>query len=154
MADGDNDGDEVTRAAAALGRKGGNATKRKHGREFYVALGRLGGKKNVEKHGREFYVAIGKKGGKVTVATYGVNHFKVLGKIGGARTKALIEAALRAEVAACAAVERSVDQAAANLRKTADAVMASLTPRERGIVEKRMLELEGDGMQPYVIDGD
>jgi general stress protein YciG len=56
---------KMTRAEA--GKKGGNATKKKHGSEFYQKIGKMGGKiggaTTKERHGLEFYREIGRKGG-------------------------------------------------------------------------------------------
>jgi general stress protein YciG len=45
------------------GRKGGLATSRKHGPEFYSEIGRKGGRATSRSHGKEFYQEIGKRGG-------------------------------------------------------------------------------------------
>lgn len=49
------------------GRKGGQATKKKYGPEFYSKIGSVGGKKGgkttKKKYGTEFYQKIGRKGG-------------------------------------------------------------------------------------------
>lgn len=57
------------------GSKGGNATKARHGREFYEAIGRKGGK----------------KGGATTKARHGDAHFVEIGRKGGRRVKELVE---------------------------------------------------------------
>jgi uncharacterized protein len=46
------------------GRKGGRATKARHGPEFYQTIGRSGGETTKLRHGPDFYVKIGKKGGQ------------------------------------------------------------------------------------------
>jgi general stress protein YciG len=46
------------------GRKGGKATKARHGPEFYQSIGRKGGETTKERHGPEFYEKIGRKGGQ------------------------------------------------------------------------------------------
>lgn len=46
------------------GRKGGRATKARHGPEFYQLIGRKGGETTKERHGPEFYERIGRKGGQ------------------------------------------------------------------------------------------
>jgi hypothetical protein len=55
----------MTRAEA--GRKGGYATKRRYGGEYFSRIGRLGGQKGGEstkrRYGVDFYKAIGRKGG-------------------------------------------------------------------------------------------
>lgn len=52
---------------AEAGKKGGLATKKKYGSEFYSAIGKTGGKKGgattKKKYGTEFYQKIGRKGG-------------------------------------------------------------------------------------------
>src|SRR5205823_6387535 len=54
-------------ARAEAGRKGGLATKQRHGREFFGRIGRIGGKKGGDttkrRYGVEFYQRIGRKGG-------------------------------------------------------------------------------------------
>ena len=45
------------------GRKGGNKTKEKYGKDFYRKIGKAGGDETKALHGHEFYEAIGKKGG-------------------------------------------------------------------------------------------
>ena len=46
------------------GRKGGRATKSRHGEEFYKAIGKKGGEITKQRHGPEFYEKIGRKGGQ------------------------------------------------------------------------------------------
>jgi len=46
------------------GRKGGRATKARHGPEFYEEIGRKGGTTTKKRHGPQFYVKIGRKGGQ------------------------------------------------------------------------------------------
>jgi general stress protein YciG len=52
---------------AEAGRKGGLATKQRHGEDFFGKIGRIGGKKGGEttkkRYGVEFYQQIGRKGG-------------------------------------------------------------------------------------------
>lgn len=56
---------KMTRAEA--GKKGGTATKKKYGTEFYKEIGKKGGKiggaTTKERHGIEFFQEIGRKGG-------------------------------------------------------------------------------------------
>jgi general stress protein YciG len=56
---------KMTRSEA--GKKGGNATMKKHGTEFYQKIGKKGGKiggaTTKERHGTEFFQEIGRKGG-------------------------------------------------------------------------------------------
>lgn len=59
------------------GRKGGRATKARHGPEFYQSIGRKGGETTKERHGPQFYEKIGRKGGQ--------------------RVRALVQAAKRAQ---------------------------------------------------------
>ncbi len=53
---------------ASIGRKGGEATKKKHGLGFYSAIGKLGGVKGGtttrDRHGSEHYERIGILGGE------------------------------------------------------------------------------------------
>jgi general stress protein YciG len=46
------------------GRKGGRATKARHGPEFYETIGRKGGETTKKRHGPKFYERIGRKGGQ------------------------------------------------------------------------------------------
>jgi len=46
------------------GRRGGEATKRRHGPEFYEQIGRKGGETVKRERGAAFYERIGKKGGQ------------------------------------------------------------------------------------------
>ena len=46
------------------GRKGGRATKARHGPEFYESIGRKGGETTKKRHGPRFYERIGRKGGQ------------------------------------------------------------------------------------------
>lgn len=46
------------------GRKGGRATKARHGPEFYRSIGHQGGMATKKRHGPKFYVRIGRKGGQ------------------------------------------------------------------------------------------
>ena len=46
------------------GRRGGRATRARHGPEFYQSIGRKGGETTKERHGPEFYEKIGRKGGQ------------------------------------------------------------------------------------------
>ena len=52
--------------------------------------GRKGGETTARKHGRDFYVAIGRKGGKTVSAKYGHEHFETIGKMGGRTVADLI----------------------------------------------------------------
>ncbi len=56
---------KMTRSEA--GRKGGQATKKKYGSDFYSKIGSVGGKKGGQttkkRYGTEFYQKIGRKGG-------------------------------------------------------------------------------------------
>jgi hypothetical protein len=45
------------------GRRGGAATERKYGPEFYVGIGKKGGETTKQRMGPGFYQKIGKKGG-------------------------------------------------------------------------------------------
>ena len=46
------------------GRKGGRATKTRHGPKFYQEIGRKGGETTKSRHGPRFYEKIGRKGGQ------------------------------------------------------------------------------------------
>jgi general stress protein YciG len=46
------------------GRKGGRATKSRHGPDFYESIGRKGGETTKKRHGPQFYERIGRKGGQ------------------------------------------------------------------------------------------
>ena len=46
------------------GRKGGRATKARHGPEFYERIGKKGGETTKVRHGPHFYERIGRKGGQ------------------------------------------------------------------------------------------
>ena len=46
------------------GRKGGSATSKKYGPEFYEEIGKKGGSTTAKKYGHEFYEEIGHKGGQ------------------------------------------------------------------------------------------
>ena len=45
------------------GRKGGRATKARHGPEFYERIGKKGGETTKVRYGPRFYERIGRKGG-------------------------------------------------------------------------------------------
>lgn len=45
------------------GRKGGETTSKRHGKEFYHEIGKKGGETTSREHGPEFYHDIGTKGG-------------------------------------------------------------------------------------------
>ena len=49
---------------AAIGRKGGEATRERHGAQFYESIGQKGGRVVKEKYGPDFYEQIGHKGGQ------------------------------------------------------------------------------------------
>ena len=46
------------------GRRGGEATKQRHGQPFYEEIGKRGGEATKRRHGPEFYEEIGRKGGQ------------------------------------------------------------------------------------------
>jgi uncharacterized protein len=48
------------------GRRGGQAVKKKYGREHYERIGKMGGQATRNAYGSEFYEEIGQKGGKVS----------------------------------------------------------------------------------------
>ena len=53
-----------------IGRKGGQATRQRHGVEFYESIGQKGGKVVKEKYGADFYEEIGHKGGQKSQKTH------------------------------------------------------------------------------------
>ena len=55
-------GEEMTVREA--GRRGGQATKKKYGSEFYEEIGKRGGEAVKRERGVEFYEQIGRKGGQ------------------------------------------------------------------------------------------
>jgi general stress protein YciG len=81
------------------GHKGGEATARTHGHEYYHEIGEKGGHKGGEKtaetHGHEFYEKIGEKGGHIggehTAETHGHEFYEKIGHKGGQKVKELIE---------------------------------------------------------------
>ena len=42
--------------------RGGNATKAKHGREFYSRIGKLGAASKLKKYGQEYFISLSKQG--------------------------------------------------------------------------------------------
>lgn len=58
---GKKDGSMTVREA---GRKGGRATKARHGPEFYERIGKKGGETTKARKGPEFFGRIGRKGGQ------------------------------------------------------------------------------------------
>ncbi len=67
------------------GRKGGKATARKYGSEFYEEIGKKGGRIG------------GPKGGMVTKERYGHEFYESIGHKGGQRVKKLIEAGKKSQ---------------------------------------------------------
>jgi len=67
------------------GRRGGETTAKKYGREFYEEIGEKGGKIG------------GPKGGQTTKKKYGHGFYKEIGHKGGQKVKALIEKGKMAE---------------------------------------------------------
>ena len=55
--------ENLSEAAALLGKLGGNACKRKHGPEFYRMIGKRGGDANFKRQGKEGMSRAGKQGG-------------------------------------------------------------------------------------------
>ena len=53
-----------TMTVGDAGRKGGRATKARHGPDFYRTIGRKGGETTKKRHGPKFYERIGRKGGQ------------------------------------------------------------------------------------------
>ncbi|OLN21932.1 stress-induced protein, KGG, repeat-containing protein [Domibacillus antri] len=63
MANRNNDnGGKMSREEA--GRMGGEATAKKHDKEFFQEIGEKGGEATARNHDKEFYQEIGEKGGK------------------------------------------------------------------------------------------
>ncbi|MHB0977271.1 MAG: KGG domain-containing protein [Candidatus Aquicultorales bacterium] len=81
--------DKGEMSVSEAGHKGGEATKKTHGHEFYEEIGHKGGEKGgratAATHGHEFYEEIGHKGGEAG------------GKKGGQKVKRLIEKGKQAE---------------------------------------------------------
>ena len=65
------------------GRMGGEATAKKHSREFYQEIGRKGGKATAKSHSREFYQEIGRKGGEATSNSHDKDFYRGIGRKGG-----------------------------------------------------------------------
>lgn len=59
-----NNNDRKGMTVEEAGRKGGEATANKHGKDFYEKIGQKGGETTAKNHDREFYEEIGKKGGE------------------------------------------------------------------------------------------
>jgi general stress protein YciG len=73
------DGELTLREA---GRRGGQTTYARHGREHLAAAGRKGGRVTAETRGREQYAAMGRKGGQA-VRSRRPDHFETIGRKGG-----------------------------------------------------------------------
>ena len=58
------DNPEGEMSVREAGKKGGEATRERHGAGFYEAIGQKGGKVVKEKYGADFYEQIGHKGGQ------------------------------------------------------------------------------------------
>lgn len=68
------------------------------GGEMTVAqAGRRGGETTAKRYGREFYGEIGRKGGRTVSSKYGHEHFEAIGRKGGQKVARLIEQGKRAE---------------------------------------------------------
>ncbi|MHB1415086.1 MAG: hypothetical protein ACYC1C_07515 [Chloroflexota bacterium] len=59
--------------------------------------GRKGGETTSNKYGREFYEQIGRKGGETVSNKYGHEHFEEIGHLGGQKVRDLINRGKRAE---------------------------------------------------------
>lgn len=59
--------------------------------------GKKGGQTTSEKYGKESYEEIGKKGGETTSKTYGEDFYEEIGHKGGQRVKELINRGERSE---------------------------------------------------------
>lgn len=60
------------------------------GPDYFREIGRLGGKATAKRHGRKFLSSIGKRGGRSN-AKKGRRHFEEIGAKGGARLRDLVE---------------------------------------------------------------
>ena len=63
-------------------RRGGEATRNRHGIAFYARIGQKGGTTVREQRGLAFYTAIGQKGGQATRDTRGSLFYSQIGRIG------------------------------------------------------------------------
>src|SRR5690349_9975467 len=64
-------------------RRGGEAVRKKYGREFYSRIGKKGGDTVRRQHGPDFYANIGRKGGESTKARQGNEFYARIGQKGG-----------------------------------------------------------------------
>jgi uncharacterized protein len=71
-------------------RRGGEAVRKKYGREFYARIGKKGGDTVRREHGSEFYAEIGRKGGEQTKKRQGSDFYARIGRIGGQRNSARV----------------------------------------------------------------
>ena len=72
-------------------RRGGEAVRKKYGREFYSRIGKKGGDTVRREHGSEFYAEIGRKGGEQTKNRQGSEFYARIGRIGGQRNRARVQ---------------------------------------------------------------
>lgn len=73
--------EEKGMTTAEAGKRGGEATARKHGKEFYQEIGQKGGETVKEKYGPDFYEQIGRKGGNQV--SQDRQHMSKIGRKGG-----------------------------------------------------------------------
>ena len=72
-------------------RRGGEATKQRHGQPFYEEIGKRGGEATKRRHGPEFYEEIGRKGGETVKRERGSEFYEEIGKKGGQKVRRLVE---------------------------------------------------------------
>jgi general stress protein YciG len=72
-------------------RRGGEAVRKKYGRDFYSRIGKKGGDTVRREHGSEFYAEIGRKGGEQTKNRQGSEFYARIGRIGGQRNRARVQ---------------------------------------------------------------
>ena len=72
-------------------RRGGEAVRKKYGREFYSRIDKKGGDTVRREHGSEFYAEIGRKGGEQTKNRQGSEFYARIGRIGGQRNRARVQ---------------------------------------------------------------
>lgn len=68
---------------AEAGRKGGQATAKKHDKDFYEKIGRKGGEATAKKYDSNFYEEIGRKGGNATAKNHDKDFYEKIGRKGG-----------------------------------------------------------------------
>ncbi len=68
-------------------RRGGMATRERHGKEFFKRIGQKGGKSLTDKHGIDYLRGLGGRGGKTTSEKYGNEHYRDIGREGGKKSR-------------------------------------------------------------------